>query len=113
MFSGRENKIGVAWLRQVRGSAWVPGGEIFNGFRKGVFRERALFMFEAWSDWCAGEEFQRQSTGNQRQNTKRDVSHELCESIRGAKGLWPNWLSPEDKVLRTPCFSALAEIRVM
>jgi len=100
LFSDRENKIGAAFW-QVRGSAWVPSGEIFNGFREGVFRERASFMLKAWSEWWAGEEFQRQSTGNQRQNTKRDVSHGLCESIRGAKGLWFSRLSPEDKVLRT------------
>lgn len=59
-------------------------------------------MFKAWSNWWAGEEFQRQSTGNQRQNTKRDVSHGLCESIRGAKGLWPSRLSPQRKCSKIP-----------
>jgi hypothetical protein len=43
-------------------------------------------MMKTWSNWCAGEEFQRQSTGNQRQNTKRDVSHDPCKSMHGAKG---------------------------
>jgi len=84
MFSDRENKVGADWLRQVC-SAGVPGGEIFNRFRKGVIRESASFMLKTWSNWCAGEEFQRQSTGNQRQNTKRDVSHGLCKSMHGAK----------------------------
>ena len=86
MFSNRENKIGAVWLRQVPGSAWVPGGEIFNGFGERVVRESASFMLKTWSNRCAGEEFQRQSTGNQRQNTKRDVSHGLCKSMLGAKG---------------------------
>lgn len=45
-------------------------------------------MLKTWSDRCAGEEFQRQTTGNQRQNTKRDVSHGVCKSMLGAKGFY-------------------------
>jgi hypothetical protein len=98
MFSNRENKIGAVCLRQVC-SARVPGGEIFNGFRERVFRESASFMFETWSDWWAGEEFQRQSTGNQRQNTKRDVSHGVCKSMHGAKGFYGQ-NQPDERSLR-------------
>lgn len=61
-------------------------------------------MLKAWSDWWAGEQFQRQSTGNQRQNAKRDVSHRLCESIRGAKGVVAQASVACDKAGKKLCF---------
>lgn len=68
-------------------------------------------MFKSWSDWCASEEFQRQSTGNQRQNTKRDVSHGVCKSMQGAKGFCgqnPKVRGPRSKVHCIPDTKGLA-----